>query len=159
MSFLVSILPDDWTLNDLATSLNINKASLRNRIAFWIGQGVIIEKSNDHFTSAQTFQSSQLSKCLLLSRVLPFRSVWDFTLNKVYKSGIRDFGSDCFTSELRKSQKIFPVFRKPEIGSVSEIDLLLLRYFRNVELLFQYFGINTWKIIFRWNLWQPKCRK
>jgi len=55
---------DDWTLNDLATSLNINKSSLRNRIAFWIGQGVIIEKSNDHFTSAQTFQSSQLNNSI-----------------------------------------------------------------------------------------------
>jgi len=55
---------DEWTLNDLSTELNTNKSSLRNRIAFWVGQGVIIEKANGTLTSAQNFQSNALNNSI-----------------------------------------------------------------------------------------------
>lgn len=49
---------DEWTLSDLSKSLNINGRALRAKLLYWIGQGVIIEKSNDRYVAASTFQSN-----------------------------------------------------------------------------------------------------
>ena len=48
---------DEWSLSELCTVVNANRTQLRSRLAFWIGQGVIVEKQNDVFVTAQTFQS------------------------------------------------------------------------------------------------------
>lgn len=65
---------DEWTLNELSTAMNISKSSLRSRISYWIGCGVIQEKQNDVFVTSHSFQSHMhgngkqkwvLGKCLL----------------------------------------------------------------------------------------------
>lgn len=48
---------EEWNLTDFSKEMNITKTSLRSRIAFWVGQGVIIEKQNDVYAAAQSFQS------------------------------------------------------------------------------------------------------
>lgn len=56
-SYFLVILTEEWSLNELSTQMNINKTSVRSRISFWIGQGVILEKQNDTFATAQSFQN------------------------------------------------------------------------------------------------------
>ncbi|XP_047135714.1 anaphase-promoting complex subunit 2 isoform X1 [Hydra vulgaris] len=48
---------DEWTLSELSRETSVNKTSLRNRISFWVGQGVIVEKPNDVYVTASCFQS------------------------------------------------------------------------------------------------------
>ena len=49
---------EEWSLADLSKEMNMNSTTLRNRISFWVGQGVIIEKQNDFFITAQSFQAN-----------------------------------------------------------------------------------------------------
>lgn len=53
---------EEWNLTDFSKEMNITKTSLRSRIAFWVGQGVIIEKQNDVYAAAQSFQSHMHGK-------------------------------------------------------------------------------------------------
>jgi len=54
---------DEWTSNDLAQALNVSKSLVRSRTAFWIGQGVIIEKQNDVFVATTSFNSQMADNC------------------------------------------------------------------------------------------------
>ena len=49
--------------------MNLSKTSVRSRIAFWVGQGVIIEKENDVFIAATSFNSQMNGKkcCTVLA--------------------------------------------------------------------------------------------
>jgi len=67
-------------LNELSTELNINKTALRSRIAFWIGQGVIIEKQNDVFVGAQSFLPNVHSKLQKETQSLTFFIILKFSL-------------------------------------------------------------------------------
>jgi len=66
-------------LNELSTELNINKTALRSRIAFWIGQGVIIEKHNDVFVGAQSFLPNVHSKLQKETQSLTFFIILKFS--------------------------------------------------------------------------------
>ena len=57
--------------------------AVRSRLAFWINQGVVIEKSADQFIAAQSYQSLIKGKFVFIIKTKQWQQLQHFSVSTV----------------------------------------------------------------------------